>query len=109
MGRCQENNGFSIVPAMVKTLSFHQAQAGEWGPTIEQNFAAAMNELLGNPKVKAITGNCGFLANYQDYAEKYAIKYAQLLGTDVIPVKLSSMSLTRLITGGLVSTWDGKA
>jgi len=69
---------FRVVPG----LTFAMCQKGELTPKVKKHMKRAVDFLVNEKKVSVITGDCGFMFNYQDIIRNWANK---------IPVVLSGL------------------
>lgn len=92
---CIDN--FGLVKSKVQGLTFEAAQQNIWNEQVRQNFESALKALLVNPRVLAITGNCGFFAHYQTRADDYMTELVRCTGNTSYwkPIRLSTLSLLR--------------
>jgi len=69
---------FRVVPG----LTFAMCQKGELTPKVKKHMKRAVDFLINEKKVSVITGDCGFMFNYQEIIRNWANK---------IPVVLSGL------------------
>jgi len=80
---CPESFDFPVYYKVVPGLTFEMCQSGKMTPEVEQRFGDSIKWLIEEKKVKAITGDCGFMMYFQDIARGCA-------GTD-IPIFMSAL------------------
>ena len=87
-------------------LTFELCQKGKMTDEVKERFEESLKWLMEEKKVKGITGDCGFMVNFQSLA----------LNSTKIPIFMSSLCQLPAVTGGyaekqqiIIMTANGKS
>ena len=87
-------------------LTFEMCQKGKMTDEVKERFEESLKWLMEEKKVKGITGDCGFMVNFQSLA----------LNSTKIPIFMSSLCQLPAVTGGyaekqqiIIMTANGKS
>jgi len=62
---------FQVYYTKVPKMSFEACQRGDWNDDIKRGIDKALHYLINVKKVQGITGDCGFMMNYQKYIREH--------------------------------------
>jgi len=85
---CADSFTYDVFYKVVPGLTFEMCQSGEMTPEVEERFKYAINWLIYEKNVKAITGDCGFMMYFQKLARQ----------TTRLPIFMSSLCVLPAVT-----------
>jgi len=85
---CADSFTYDVYYRVVPGFTFEMCQSGVMTPVVKKRFIAAINWLIKEKKVKAITGDCGFMMYFQKLA-RHVTK---------LPVFMSSLCVLPAVT-----------
>jgi len=85
---CADSFNFDVFYKVVPGFTFEMCQQGVMTPEVEDRFKYAINWLIYEKGVKAITGDCGFMMWFQKLARQ----------TTRIPIFMSSLCILPAVT-----------
>jgi len=85
-----ESFAYDVYYKVVPGFTFEMCQSGKLSDTVQERFIESIQWLVNEKKVKAITGDCGFMMNFQELARKVTS----------IPIFMSSLCQLPAVTCG---------
>ena len=79
---------YDVYYRVVPGFTFEMCQSGKMTEDVEKNFIKALNYLVDEKKVSAITGDCGFMMFFQEFARKHT----------KIPILMSALAQLPAVT-----------
>ena len=79
---------YDVYYRVVPGFTFEMCQSGKMTEVVEKNFIKALKYLQYEKKVNAITGDCGFMMFFQDFARKHT----------TIPILMSALAQLPAVT-----------
>jgi len=93
---CVDSFDYDVIYRVVPGLTFEMCMSGRMTQEVEAEFIEAV-EWLDKKGVSAITGDCGFMLNFQNLARKYTCRPVFMSSLSVLPAISSSFNAKTII------------